>query len=167
MSLLLYRGITVDNDEVVMGMLSLKNGNEPYIGGCRVKPETVNQCTGMFDRNHISVYEDDLISYNDLVYRIVRNPKDKSLGKLLLFDLVRNKDNVIALKLHKPLIPIEELPDHIESLDRAFVRSAEIIGDIYTFSRNAKMIDASKVTGDKDAAYNKLIDEAVAEGKDD
>lgn len=161
MSLLIFRGVSVANDKYVTGLLVLKNGNA-YINNCEVKPETVGRCSGMFDRNHTMIYEDDLIAHGDLVYRICHNPKDKSLGKLLLFDLVRHTDNVTALKLHKPLIPYDKLVDHIEDFDRDFIRNSELVGDLYSFRDRMQTIDISKVNGDKDAFINKVINEATS-----
>lgn len=160
MSLLIFRGISVTDDKYITGMLTLKNGNA-YINNCEVKHETVGRCTGMFDCNHTMIYEDDLIAHGDLVYRICHNPKDKSLGKLLLFDLVRHTDNVTALKLHKPLIPYDKLVDHIEDFDRDFIRNSELVGDLYSFRERMQTIDVSKVKGDKDAFINKAINEAA------
>ena len=160
MSLLIFRGVSVANDEYVTGLLALKNGNA-YINNCEVKPETVGRCSGMFDRNHTMIYEDDLIAHGKLVYRICRKPHTDSLGKLLLFDLVRHSDNAIALKLHKPLIPLDKLLDHIEDFDRDFIRNSELVGDLYTFKDRMQTIDVSKVKGDKDAFIDKMITKAA------
>lgn len=158
--MLIFRGVSVADDKYVTGLLVLKNGSA-YINNCEVKPETVGRCSGMFDRNHTMIYEDDLIAHGKLVYRICRKPHTDSLGKLLLFDLVRHSDNAIALKLHKPLIPLDKLLDHIEDFDRDFIRNSELVGDLYTFKDRMQTIDVSKVKGDKDAFIDKMIDKAA------
>lgn len=158
--MLIFRGVSVADDKYVTGLLVLKNGSA-YINNCEVKPETVGRCSGMFDRNHTMIYEDDLIAHGKLVYRICRKPHTDSLGKLLLFDLVRHSDNAIALKLHKPLIPLDKLLDHIEDFDRDFIRNSELVGDLYTFKDRMQTIDVSKVKGDKDVFIDKMIDKAA------
>ena len=158
MTPLIYRGKSVKSKEFVMGMLRIK-GEIPYINESAVDAKTVGRGSSYFDCNHVQLFEDDLVAQNNLVYRIVYNPKTSSFGKLLLFDLVRHSNNVIALQLHKPLIPLDKLAEHVEEIDRQFARSSEIIGDIYSFGDKAQMIDVSKVSGDKEAYIDKKIKE--------
>ena len=169
--------LIVDNVSLIAGLTMTESSYRIYdknqnlleskagaLGLTQVKPETVGRCSGMFDRNHTMIYEDDLIAHGKLVYRICRKPHTDSLGKLLLFDLVRHSDNATALKLHKPLIPLDKLPDHIEDFDRDFIRNSELVGDLYTFKDRMQTIDVSKVKGDKDAFIDKMITE-IANGE--
>lgn len=159
MVLLNHKARRISDGEFVIGKLNAKC-KKLYIDDDAVYPESVCQCTGMFDSSHELIYENDLIVHDDLVYRIVMNQDGLSFGKLLLFDMVRHTDDVIALKLHKPLIPIDKLANHVERMDRAFAWSSEIIGDIYTFGQRAQMIDVSKASGDKETYINKMINKA-------
>lgn len=161
MTPLIYRGKSAKSKKLVTGMLSVKNG-DLYINKIAVDAKTVGRGSTYFDRNHAQIFEHDLVAKDNLVYRIVYNPVSSSFGKLLLFDLVRHSDNVIALQLHKPLIPFDKLAEHVEEIDREFARSSEIIGDIYSFGDKAQIIDVSKASGDKEVYIDNKIKEMSA-----
>lgn len=161
MTPLIYRGKSAKSKELVTGMLTTKN-RIPYINKIAVEPATIDVGSTYFDRNHTQIFENDFVAKDDLVYRVVYNPILSCFGKLLLFDLVRHSDNVIALKLHKPLIPLGKLAGHVEEIDREFARSSEIIGDLHSFVDKAQMIDVSKASGDKEAYIDNKIKEMSA-----
>lgn len=170
-----WRGKRVSDGEWVTGPLCMKvnpKGEEgsllsPHIDGDLVQSATIGQCTGMHDKNHELIYEHDMIVLGDHAYRIVRNPKTKELGMLLVFDVVIYPGlSSISLKLStqaKNKDVLKHLENHIKPIIRADMRKAEILGDVDSVRNRALVVDVSKAEGDKEEYIKSVIKEHVSE----
>ena len=161
-----WRGKRVSDGEWITGSLCMKYNPKgekgallsPHIDGELVKSDTIGQCTGMHDKNHELIYEHDMIVLGDHAYRIVRNPKTKELGMLLVFDVVIYPElSSMALKLNEGAKNMDNLADRIEPIVRSDMRKAEILGDVDSVRNRALMVDVSKAKGDKEEYMKSVI----------
>lgn len=169
-----WRGKRVSDGEWVTGPLCMKvnpKGEKgdllsPHIDGDLVQSVTIGQCTGMQDKHHEFIYEHDMVLFEDHVYRVVRNPKNKELGLLLVFDAITYPGlSSIALKLSaqaKDKDVIKHLEKYIKPILRADMRKAEILGDVDSVREQALIVDVSKVSGDREEYVKSVIEEHVA-----
>lgn len=169
-----WRGKRVSDGEWVTGPLCMKvnpKGEKgdllsPHIDGDLVQSVTIGQCTGMQDKHHEFIYEHDMVLFEDHVYRVVRNPENKELGLLLVFDAITYPGlSSIALKLSaqaKNKDVLKHLEKHIKPIVRADMRKAEILGDVDSMREQAVMIDVSKVSGDREEYVKSVIEKHVA-----
>lgn len=169
-----WRGKRVSDGEWVTGSLCMKvnpKGEKgallsPHIDGELVKYDTIGQCTGMQDKHHEFIYEHDMVLFEDHVYRVERNPKNKELGLLLVFDAVTYPGlSSIALKLSaqaKNKDVLKHPEKYIKPILRADMRKAEILGDVDSVRNRALVVDVSKVEGDKEEYMKSVIKEHVS-----
>ena len=169
-----WRGKRVSDGKWVTGPLCMKvnpKGEKgdllsPHIDGDLVQSVTIGQCTGMQDKHHEFIYEHDMVLFEDHVYRVVRNPKNKELGLLLVFDAITYPGlSSIALKLSaqaKNKDVIRHLEKYIKPILRADMRKAEILGDVDSVREQAVMVDVSRVSGDREEYVKSVIEEHIA-----
>lgn len=165
-----WRGKRVSDGEWITGSLCMKynpKGEEgallsPHINEELIVPKTLGQCTGMHDKRHKFIYEDDMVVLGDHAYRVVRHPETKEFGLLLILDVVEHPMFYAkAFKLHKPLIDLEKAAEYIQPMVRAEMREALIIGDCDTMLNKAAIIDVSKVEGDKEEYIKSCIEKQL------
>lgn len=169
-----WRGKRVSDGEWVTGPLCMKvnpKGEKgdllsPHIDGDLVQSVTIGQCTGMQDKHHEFIYEHDMVLFEDHVYRVVRNPKNKELGLLLVFDAITYpglSSNVLKLNAQaKNKDVFNHLEKYIKPIVRADMRKAEILGDVDSMREQAVVVDVSKVSGDREEYVKSVIKEHVA-----
>lgn len=168
-----WRGRSVVDNTWVVGSLTMKvnpkgkSGSllSPYIDDVLVQSDTIGNYTGMHDRENRPIYEDDLVMCEDGVYRIVRSPKTRELGMLLLFDVVRYPEyNSYALKMHRYTGVTASTKDirnklirYIKSLDRDMLRKSELLGEVSDVKKQAMVVDVSEAKGDKQEYIKQVI----------
>lgn len=166
-----WRGKRVSDGEWITGPLCMKfnpKGEKgallsPHINEELIVPKTLGQCTGMHDKRHKFIYEDDMVVLGDHAYRVVRHPETKEFGLFLIFDIVEHPGlHATAFKLHKLLIDLEKAADHIQPMVRAEMREALIIGECETILKNAMVIDTSKAKGDKEVYIKSFIEKQLS-----
>lgn len=168
-----WRARSVADNTWVVGSLTMKvnpkgkSGSllSPYIDDVLVKPDTIGNFTGMHDRENRPIFENDLVMCEDEVYRIVRSPKTRELGMLLVFDVVRYPEcGSYALKPHRYTGPTastktiyNKLLGNIKSLDRDMLRKSENMGEISEFKEQAAIVDISEAKGDKQEYVKQMV----------
>lgn len=168
-----WRGRSVVDNTWVVGSLTMKvnpkgkSGSllSPYIDDVLVQSDTIGNFTGMYDRENRPIFEDDLVMCEDGVYRIVRSPKTRELGMLLVFDIVRYPEcELHTLKPHRYTGVTASTKDirnklsrYIKSLDRDMLRKSENMGEISEFKERVTVVDVSDVKGDKQEYLKQVI----------